>query len=186
VETRCLDSTDRELLTQAATGQTSAFTALVDRHAAHLHRLATMMTGNAADAQDLVQETFLGAYQQLRRFEGRASVRTWLIAILLKQIASHHRRSSYRKTLSLDSPAATTSEPTAAASTNQSDAKLDLTQLLDQLEADHKQVLLLREIEGLSYDQIAQLLAIPRGTVESRLFRARQALREQAQRSEKA
>ena len=181
-----MDPTDRELLDLAANGQTTAFTTLVERHAAHLHRLATMMTGNTADAQDLVQETFLAAYQQLRRFEARSSVRTWLIAILLKQIASHHRRGSYRRTLSLDSPAVTTAEPTAAASTSQSDAKLDLAQLLDQLDPDHRQVLILREIQGLSYDEIAQLLALPRGTVESRLFRARQALREKAQQTKDA
>ncbi len=69
----------------------AAFCEVVDRHAGELFRLAVVLVGNAADAEDVLQETFIGALQGWDRFEGRSSVRTWLTGILVRQAARHHR-----------------------------------------------------------------------------------------------
>ncbi|MCX5662305.1 MAG: RNA polymerase sigma factor [Planctomycetota bacterium] len=175
-----MDPTDRELVERARKGDHGAFDALVARHGPSLHRTAVMIVGqpghpgNAADAQDIVQETLLGAYRGLARFDGRSAVRTWLVGILVRQAALLKRRAG-RPTVSLD---AVKVEPVAGGSGGEAaDARLDLAALLAALSPEHREVIVLRELEGLSYDQIGELLGIARGTVESRLFRARQALR---------
>lgn len=178
-----LDPTDLDLWQQARSGNRDAFVALAQRHAAGLHRLAYHMTGHLSDSQDLVQETLLAAYQSLERFRGQASVRTWLCRILTLQVAQHWRRQSYRRTRSLEQPVEGQGDAAMAVdsdSTAASDARLDLHELLGQLPMEFRQAILLREIEGFSYDEIARMLGVPRGTVESRIFRARQRLRELA------
>ncbi|MEX0775568.1 MAG: sigma-70 family RNA polymerase sigma factor [Phycisphaeraceae bacterium] len=170
---------DEELVQRARAGDRQAFHLLVERHAAGLYSVAALMTSRAMDAQDIVQETLLGAFQGLDRFRGEASVKTWLVRILAKQVARHRRHESYRRMASLDDAAAMDGNPRLAvpAATGASDARLDLADLLGRLPEDQRDVLVLRELEGLSYEEIAQALDIPRGTVESRLFRARQAIR---------
>lgn len=180
-----MDPTDRELVRRARSGDPGAFDALVSRHGPGLLRLAAGMLGQAADAQDVVQETLLGAFKGLARFDGRSAVRTWLVGILVRQ-ASLHRRRGRRWPQPLDEasppPTPLRGEGTLAAA----DARLDLAAMLAALSEEHRQVLLLREIEGLSYDDIATLLGIARGTVESRIFRARQALRDRVFESDQA
>jgi len=82
-----LEATDLELVRAAGGGDEGAFHALMDRHMKSLYRIAMGLTGNHADAEDVLQETFVGAFKGLRRFDGRSSVRTWLIAILTRQAA---------------------------------------------------------------------------------------------------
>lgn len=171
-----MGSTDAEFVQRSRRGDREAFGQLVGRHAPGLYRLAVLTLGNPTDAQDVVQDTFLSAYQGLDRFRGEhgdASFRAWLVGIMTRQIARHQRRESYRSTQPLDAHAA----PAQRSATAASDARLDVAELLSRLSVEHRQVLVLREIEGLSYDQMAAALGVPRGTVESRLFRARQALR---------
>lgn len=178
--------TDLELVEQAKAGDRAAFHQLVDSHALRLYRLAAIMTGHHTDAQDLVQDTFLGAYEALPRFEGRSSFKTWLTGILIRQAALQRRQGARRRQMaSLDHPDA--SEPAAVGRgasggdwVARADARLDLMALMAPLSPEHREILVLRELEGLSYEQIAQLLDQPQGTVESRLFRARQALKAQA------
>lgn len=182
--------TDWELVERAKQGDRKAFHQLVDRFAPRLYQVAAVMTGNYTDAQDLVQETLLGAYEGLPAFEGRSSVKTWLTGIMIRQASLQRRRSSRdRKMTSLDQPAvpgevtdlrrgASTSE------TARTNARLDLMSLMSRLSEEHRDVLVLRELEGLSYEEIAQMMGVPRGTIESRLFRARQALKELARLSE--
>ena len=90
------EADDIQLLQHAANGDSRAFHALVDRHAQRLYRLAVSLVGNAVDAEDVLQEAFIGAFRGLKRFEGRASVKTWLTRILVLQ-ASQFRRSRKRK-----------------------------------------------------------------------------------------
>lgn len=148
-----------------------------------------MMIGHTNDAQDILQETLLAAYEGLPRFEGRAAVRTWLVGILTRQVALNRRQKAARRTTSLDahredadeSNSSSAIEPTVKSSISATDARLDLMELMARLNDEHRQVLILRELVGLTYDEIADLLDLPRGTVESRLFRARQMLREVAE-----
>lgn len=177
-ESRHLETTDRELVERARAGDPSAFHELLDRHAGFLYSMAVPLVGNAADAEDVVQETLLGAYRGLRAFEGRASVRTWLAAILIRQAAL--RRRHERKRMAASAQAATAVEgsrqfPSAATA---ADARIDVTAAIQGLSRDHREVIVLRELHGMSYDEMAQALGVPRGTVESRLWRARRQLQE--------
>jgi len=167
---------DADLLRRSAHGDTDAQHALIDRHGRYLFGVAHALSGNAHDAEDLVQETLLGAFKT--RFRGESSLRTWLVKILMRR-AGMLRRSRRRDTpISLD--AANVDEPSTAngaAGGMGADARLDLTHMLNQLSPEHRQVILLREIEGLTYEEMAETMGVPRGTVESRLHRAREELR---------
>lgn len=174
-EAEYLESSDADLVRRARGGDRAAFHQLVERHADGLYRLAMMTLRHAADAQDVVQETLLGAFEGLDRYRGEASVRTWLVRILMNQVARHRRRQGIRRMAMLDETTIAATSAVAA-----SDARMDVAQLLGQLSSEHRDVLVLREIEGLSYEEMAVALSVPRGTVESRLFRARAALRDLA------
>jgi RNA polymerase sigma-70 factor, ECF subfamily len=168
--------TDLELVEKARQGDSAAFHELVDRHARPLFALAFSLSGNAADAEDALQEMFTGAFRGLRGFEGRSSVKTWLVRILVRQVAGRRRKAGRQPTQPLDAAA----EATAAvlAPFGSTEARIDVMAAIRTLNPEHRDVVLLREIQGLSYDEIAGVLDVPLGTVESRLFRARQALRE--------
>ena len=162
---------DRELLYAVEAGDASAFEALVERHGRYLHGIAFAMSGNAADAEDLVQETFVAALNA--RFRGESSVRTWLVKVLVRRAGMLRRwRWTRRRHVPLeDAKSEATAEAGGAV------ARLDLTTMLQSLSEDHRAVIVLRELEQLSYGEIAATLGVPRGTVESRLHRAREELR---------
>ena len=170
---------DLSLLRRAAGGDGAAFNGLVERHAKSMHRLAYMLVGSAADAEDILQETWTGVYKSLKRFEGRSTVRTWLTRILTTQVALW-RRKRRGGIVSLDDSRQAQEDTLPGkghSASRHSDWQADLEVALKQLSTDHREVIVLREIEGLSYDEIADSLRIPRGTVESRLHRARGELR---------
>ena len=177
-----MTSTDWELLKRAQEGDSSAFHHLVDRYAQTLFGLAFSLLRDAADAEDVVQETFLGAWKGMRSFEGRSSVKTWLIRIAVRQAVKRTRYRQRRRAVSLeDQPEALErgfpvvgTAPSAKAV----DMRLDILDALEALSPEHRVAVVLRELEGMTYEEIAQALDIPQGTVESRLFRARQELRE--------
>ncbi len=180
------ESEDLELVHSAARGDGRAFHELVDRHAPRLYRMAVSLCGNAADAEDVLQEAFTGAYRGLGRFEARSSVKTWLSRILVTQAALWRRRGRGRRDVmpltSLTRPGEEGGElpipapgPGPAAEV---DYRIDLRAALQTLSPEHREVVTLREIDGLSYEEIARVLGVPRGTVESRLHRARAELRE--------
>lgn len=166
------EADDIELLRRAAAEEPAAFHALVDRHAPRLYRLAVSLVGNSADAEDVLQETFIGAYRGLKGFEARASVKTWLTRILVTQAARWHRGNRRHPVEGNEKLASVEDRPANA------DAKMDLGAVLQRLSPEHRQVLALREFEGMTYEEIAMVLDVPRGTVESRLHRARGELRE--------
>jgi RNA polymerase sigma-70 factor (ECF subfamily) len=167
---------DKELAAQAADGDIDAFGGLFERYAREIYRLALSLGHRRPEAEDLMQDTFLAALEGIGRFEGRSSFRTWLTAIAFRQ-SSRHRR--YRA-LRIMEPFDETSPETAGAlrASGRHERQLDVHAMLDTLSEEHRAVLVLRELQGLSYDEIARVLKIPRGTVESRLFRARHVLRE--------
>lgn len=178
-----MERDDTELVSAAADGDASAFHTLVDRHAHHLFRLASMLSRTAADAEDIVQETFAGAFVAIGRFNGRSSVKTWLSRILTRQAArawNKSRRSRAAVTLDGETEIGAPSLSTASTATAV-DRKIDLAAMLQKLSPEHRQVLVLREMEGLSYIEIAEHLGVPQGTVESRLHRARADLRRHLQ-----
>lgn len=177
-----MPASDADLVARARRGDEAAASEIVGRYAPALYGLAVSMVGNAADAEDVLQETFAGAFRGLGGFEGRASLKTWLTRILVRQAARCHRRRGSRKTVPLDE----LSEPAKAVlagsrpspSAGELDLRMDVAAVLDTLSPDHREVIVLRELQGLSYEEIAEALGVPRGTVESRLFRARRHLAE--------
>lgn len=171
---------DIELLDQIRRGDRSAqaaFRELLDRHARYLFGVAHSLSGgNPSDAEDLVQETLMGALTG--HFRGESSVRTWLVRILVNRAAMLRRSRSRRPETPLDEKTVEPASPASAGTGSGAvEAKLDLTTMLAGLSPEHRQVIVLRELEGLSYEEIAAVLHVPRGTVESRLHRAREELR---------
>jgi RNA polymerase sigma-70 factor, ECF subfamily len=163
---------DLRLLQRAGRGDSAAFHELVDRHAQALYRLAVSLVGNSADAEDVLQEAFAGAFRGARGFEARASVKTWLTRILVLQAAKWRRS---RKPMQDVAQAA---HPTGGETASGVDARLDLQAALREMSPEFREVIVLRELEQMSYEEIAGVLDVPRGTVESRLYRARAELRE--------
>jgi RNA polymerase sigma-70 factor, ECF subfamily len=173
---------DAELVQRAKDGDDAAFDRIVSRHAERLYALALYLIGAPSDAEDVLQETLLGAYQGLHSFQSRASLKTWMSRILVRQVARHHRSAAVRKAtqplhLSTASKELLKGAATESA-TNDSEIRMDVLEVLQTLRLEFREVVVLREINGLSYEQIAEVLNIPQGTVESRLYRARQELQE--------
>ena len=184
-----LEPSDLELWQSAAKGDHRAFHTLVDRHSPGLFRLAQSLSGTRADAEDICQETFVAAFKSLNTFDARASVKTWLTRILMRRAAKiWNKQKHQRRTQSLDAdvrsngdsegPGGTLAAQVGAATkTHLVDQRLDLLEVIRTLAPEFRDTVMLREIEGLSYQEIAETLGVPRGTVESRLFRARAELR---------
>jgi RNA polymerase sigma-70 factor (ECF subfamily) len=168
-------SDDAELLRRSP-NDPAAYRELVGRHARYLYGIAYSMSGNAADAEDLVQETFAATLTS--HFRGEAAVRTWLVQILVRRAAMLRRGRKHPAVagrIGLSDELEPAKRPASAVAGT--DAKLDLAVMLETLSPEHRQVIVLREVEGLSYDEMAAALGVPRGTVESRLHRARAELR---------
>ena len=178
---------EQELIQAARSGDQRAFAALVEANQAMVYSLAYRMTGNSEDAADLAQEAFLNAWRGLARFQGQASFSTWLYRLTSNACIDFLRREKRRSTLSLTLEA----DEEESRQTEVSDERWSPEALLDrqeslqavrraltQLSDEHREVLLLRELEGLSYREIAQALGLEEGTVKSRIARARLALRD--------
>ncbi len=185
-----MQPTDLELWRAAAAGDQGAFHLLVDRHAPALFRSALALSASRSDAEDICQETFVAAFKSLKTFDGRASVKTWLTRILTRRAATLWSKERHaRHAVSLDRDVSSqdgarrelggplAGEVSVAPSTWVVDQRLDLLEAIRALAPEFRQAITLREIEGLSYQEIADSLGIPRGTVESRIHRARAELR---------
>jgi RNA polymerase sigma-70 factor (ECF subfamily) len=173
---------DHDLAERAARGDRAAFHAIVDRYAQDLFRLARSLSRSADDADDIVQETFVAAYRGIARFDRKSTLKTWLSRIAIKLAAkawNKGRRS--REAVSLNAgPEAIVSDPrlTTHSATEGVDRRLDLLAILPTITREYREVLVLRELEQMSYAEIAEALGLPQGTVESRLHRGRSELRE--------
>lgn len=176
-----MEESDLELVGRIRRGDATAFTRVVDRYSDDLYALGYSLMGSEADARDVVQETLLGAFRRIGSFEGRSSLKTWLLRILFNQASKARRSRKLRRTLSLTGPDGAPAEGdrelrqrSPAASV---EAREDVAQMLEALPQDYRRVIVLRELEQLSYQEIGDVLGIPIGTVESRLYRARQELK---------
>lgn len=179
---------DMELVEAFRAGEEAAFTALVKKYQQHVFNLIFRHSGPRVEAEDLAQEVFLKVYSNLKNFQGRASFRTWLYRIALNVCIDHARRRKLRRMLSLESmsewaqgrlslrKASVSSSPHG--DMEKRDLQTQLQTALAQLPEEFRQPLVLRDMEGLDYDEIASITGTQLGTVKSRIYRGRQRLRE--------
>ena len=179
---------DHDLVARSRDGDRTAFTILVERYRSRVHAMIYNMVRNDADAWDLTQETFLKAWLALGRFEARASFFTWLYRIAHNVTYDFLRRRRPGQTAgtfeeewqsahlaSEAAEVADTTEPPEAALVR-ADLRAALDKALAQLSPDHRQTILLKEVQDLKYHEIAEIMGCSIGTVMSRLFYARRRL----------
>ncbi|HYM69569.1 MAG TPA: sigma-70 family RNA polymerase sigma factor [bacterium] len=170
------------------TEELARYEAIVQRYARHVYNVAYRMTGNEADARDLSQEAFLRVYRALRRVEPDAPLESWLYRIVSNLHIDLLRKRPRGRVESLDAPVETprgeflrempdpASSPEAIIEREQLDATIQ--RVLGTLSEDLRMVVVLSDVEGYSYEEIAMSLRVPLGTVKSRLHRARQILQQ--------
>jgi RNA polymerase sigma-70 factor (ECF subfamily) len=187
-----LEPTDLEAVAKAAKGDHEAFRVLVERYQNRAYGLALRVMRDEEIARDVVQEAFLKAYRALDRFEGRSSFYTWFYRVVMNLCLDAKRRQPAGRQVEWDeqramqAPSATgmdAIDPDRQRAAGPS-GELERAQLrdalrdaIDQLPDEARQTLVMREVDGLSYAEIAEALEIPKGTVMSRLHHARKRLR---------
>ena len=174
--------TEQELVRAAAGGDTEAFERLVETYEHQIYTLALRMRGSPDDAGDIAQEAFLAAWRGLPAFRGEAGFATWLYRLASNAAIDYLRRQrKQRGELSLDDEElgldAVDAGPGPQDAAEGEEVRSAVAAGLGALSEGHRQVLVLRELQGLSYEEIAAVLAVDLGTVKSRISRARSALR---------
>ena len=179
--------TEQELVRAAQSGDQSAFAMLVTANQTMVYSLAYRMTGNPEDAADLTQEAFLNAWRSLGTFGGQSAFSTWIYRLTSNACIDFIRKEKRRSSLSMtledndeeDRQADLPDERwSPQRELERREAREAVRQGLAALSPEHREVLILRELEGLSYTEIAQCLDLEEGTVKSRIARARLALRD--------
>ena len=184
--------TDEELVRLVRGGETDAFAEVVRRVQRPAYRLALRITRHHEDADDVVQESFVKAFQALDRFQAGRALSPWILTIVARTALSFLRQGKRRAASSLDDPgpggSASLAERTADPGTDPGfwERRLDVERAYARLSEEHRVILALRVEADLSYALIAQTLDVPVGTVMSRLARAREALMEQMTQTPKA
>jgi RNA polymerase sigma-70 factor (ECF subfamily) len=175
---------ERELIRKCRGGDARFYEPLVRAYEPQGMRLAIGMMGNAEDARDALQESFVKAFQSLPRFNLERPFGPWFFQILRNQCRDllRSRKARFRMEVLEDGRFDFYSDDAASGGARRERERLDarriLWQALERLPEEQREILVLKELEGFKYDEIASILDIPAGTVASRLFHARQALRE--------
>ncbi len=185
---------DDEIVRRAQAGDHDAFRMLVERYQGRAYGLALRVLRDEEQAKDAVQDAFLKVYRSLDRFEGRAGFYTWLYRIVMNQCLDRKRRDKSDREVewndesaagvlnaseSAASPAGRDADREAPdVAIERSEIRQAVARAIDALPEDARRTIQLREIDGLSYKEIAEAMGIPKGTVMSRLHYARQRLRE--------
>ena len=185
------ESDDAELVAACRGGDPDAFGILVRRHQKTMLNLAFRMLGNLEEACEVVQDAFLAAHRGLPQFRGEARFTTWLTAITLNQARNRLVRLAglrRHEAFSLDAPIATdqgqvlpdppSGAPGALELMERQALRRQVEGCIQALPVDFREVLVLRDLQNRSYDEIGQLLKVREGTVKSRLFRAREGVKD--------
>ncbi len=175
---------EKHILARARKGDIDAFEQLVTRYERRVYSVALRSSMSPEDAADITQEVFLKAWKSIESFRGDSGFSTWLFRITVNMCVDHaRRRQAQPKTESLEyseEPARqiTDKGPTPEEHLDNSELGRELAEALGEVSEDHRRIVLLRDVSGLSYTEIADVLKISEGTVKSRLSRARLALRD--------
>jgi RNA polymerase sigma-70 factor (ECF subfamily) len=174
------DISDAECVRRLQRGETEAFAVLLERHQKTIFNLLYRMLGDYDDAAEVSQETFLSAYRSIKSFRGDSSFSTWLYRIAVnhantrrKNVAVWQQRTARMESLEPASDGA--SDPADALERKELRERVQAA--LNGLEADDATIILLRDLQDVSYETVADILEVPIGTVKSRLHRARHALK---------
>jgi len=183
-------SAEKGLIESCRRGDPQAFARLVALHEGMVFNLAARLLGDPEEARDLAQDVFLQVYRTLGRFQGRSSLKTWIYRIVVNQCRNRQRwwrRRQRSRSCPIDD-LTPSDEAKLAGSDEPGDGPFERVRRREQSERvqkallelsfDHRAILLLREVENLSCEEVAGTLGLPEGTVKSRLARAREALRQ--------
>jgi RNA polymerase sigma-70 factor (ECF subfamily) len=185
-----VSSDDNRLIAECLSGNAAAFGELVRRHQDRLYNTVYRLLDNHEDAYDVVQDAFLNAYQSLDSFKGDSLFFTWLYRIAVNTAISFKRKR--RAMVRIDStgsnpviePHDTSDEARPGHALEQAEQEVRVRQALARLSPEHRAVLILKDMEGQKYEDMAEALGVPIGTIRSRLHRARLELREVLERME--
>ncbi|MGC1276500.1 MAG: sigma-70 family RNA polymerase sigma factor [Planctomycetaceae bacterium] len=180
-----MNPSDRDLIRKCRDGATEAFGVLVERHQDRLYAGLFRMLGSADEAREAAQDAFVHAYQKLDTFQGNAAFSTWLFRIAVNAAFSRQRRSrKYRTSLNGAGddagydPADHRSHSDPSQPIEQRETQKIVQDALAALPEDFRTALVLKEMEGLRYEEIAEIIGVPIGTVRSRIHRGRKELRQ--------
>jgi RNA polymerase sigma-70 factor (ECF subfamily) len=180
-------TTDQELVGRVMGGDGAAFGQIVERYQDRIYNAVYRLVGAPEDARDLVQDTFVKAYENLAGFRGGSSLYTWLFRIAVNTSLSHRRKRKWVSPMPASaseddpSPEGGWADPAAPDPMDRmvaAEAERLVQQALDALDEEHRTVVVLRDIQHCDYHEIAEILDVPAGTVKSRLHRARLMLRD--------
>jgi RNA polymerase sigma-70 factor (ECF subfamily) len=190
-EEQAFTDEDVELVSLCKKGNVDAFEDLVKKYQKKMLNIAYRMIGNYEDACEIVQDAFVSAYKAIRHFEEKARFSTWLYTIVINLSRNRLNRlriQGNREAFSIDDPVLsdngnlyaepTSNKPAVLEQLEQRDVQQKVQRCINSLDNEFKEVLILRDIRGFSYGEISDMLKIAEGTVKSRLFRAREALRD--------
>lgn len=181
-----MEHSDSELIRACRRGDKKAFEELVERYQRKIVSVALGMVHNRDDAVEIAQETFVKAFESLERFKGESSFYTWLYRIVVNRAIDFQRRERRHPTVALEDRSGSgegydeilneerQTDPYQEAEAHEVGDRV--TEAINELTPDHKAVILLREVEGLSYDEISRVMQCSKGTVMSRLHYARKKL----------
>ncbi len=178
------DPPDLELVKRCQEGDREAFRILVERYQARATRLAYRYVGNMDDAQDITQDAFIRVHRSIKDFRNESQFYTWFYRILVNLALDHFRRNKMRAA-EFEDGVLLRSQSASDAQTRKTNPREELWKkqrqqaivgAIDTLPPDQRTTVILREIDGLSYEEIAQVTKVPIGTVMSRLFYARRKL----------
>jgi RNA polymerase sigma-70 factor (ECF subfamily) len=188
---RMTDDDDATYVLLCQKGDTDAFEVLVERHQKRMLNLAYRMLVDYDEACDVVQEAFLSAYRAIRSFRGESKFSTWLYGIVVNHARNRIKQAQSRsrhETRSIDDPIEMKNDSvsrqvpdcgeSAADELEKKEVERKVQDCIGSLEGEYREVLVLRDIQGFSYEEIGDMLKLPEGTVKSRLFRARAALKD--------
>lgn len=176
------DLTEAELIRDAAAGDRQAFGRLVSLHQDQIYRYLLRTLGSASDAQDVTQNVFLLAWRKLDQFRGDAKLTTWLTQIAVNQAASYRRKrkaKTFADTLAMHEGEGRTvtisdnHQPTPSSRIETEERDQIVQKAIGLLSDEHREVLVLKEFQDHDYQEIAEIVGCPIGTVRSRLHRAR-------------
>jgi RNA polymerase sigma-70 factor (ECF subfamily) len=178
-------SDDQKLIAECLGGRTAAFGDLVARYQDRLFNTALRLLDRPEDARDVVQEAFLHAYQSLHSFKGDSLFFTWLYRIAVNTAISLKRKRKLMLRLQPGTDGVAGIDPLDPNETNRPGYALEMAEqekkvqeALGRLSTEHRAVLVMKDMEGLKYEEMADVLQVPVGTIRSRLHRARLELRE--------